>query len=183
MLQQYEKVIISTVDCFKMYVHFSFFPFSSFAIRCHERTIDHCTVAFHFCDSVCSLLMKTKMFSLLIYICIVVWGAIDQFNNATYAQCLDLDFERIISWSCLFRSFEWMCVRLLLCLCVRACRVCVYVVLHVFITFTSTPTLSITPCCSRFNSFHISPVGEIETITSHSELFGYWSGISKLLQQ
>ena len=106
MLQQYEKVIISTVDCFKMYVHFSVFPFSSFAIRCHERTIDHCTVAFHFCDSVWSLLMKTKMFSLLIYICIVVWGAIDQFNNATYAQCLDLDFERIISWSCLFRSFE-----------------------------------------------------------------------------
>ena len=78
MLQLYEKVIISTV-CFKMYVHFSFFSlFLPFATRFHKRTIDYCIVAFYFCDSVWSFLMKTDMFSLLVYICIVVWGAIDQ---------------------------------------------------------------------------------------------------------
>ena len=55
MLQQYEKVIISTADCFKMYVLFFVFPlFLPFAIRCHEITIDYCTVALHFCDSVWS---------------------------------------------------------------------------------------------------------------------------------
>jgi hypothetical protein len=126
-----------------MYI-FHFPLFRPFAIRCHKRTIDHCTVAFHFCDSVWSLLMKTKMFSLLIYICIVDWGAIDQLQHATYAQCLDLDLSALShGLVCFGRLNECLCVCCSFSVYARVC-VCVCVLLHVFITFTSTPTLSIT---------------------------------------
>jgi hypothetical protein len=158
MLQQYEKVNISTSDCFKMYVLFF--------------------LLFHFCDTVWSFGMKTKMFSLLVYICILVGVILTSLTRPPFCGCtmprpiLLVPYLMVLFISILLMNVSAYVV-VPLCTRVACVCVCVCVVLHVFITFTSTAPLLLTHCCSRFNNFHASPVVEMETITFPSELFGY----------